>query len=235
MSEFSLELLQAINDWQCGGDHKQKIRKGERIKLLAQSLPDRFRTSPDVCFRQEAHPPERTWQLLSENKLPETTAAWILDLPTAKTFKGGVPPSDLTGIILKITPSLKNVVVNLDALYSDQLFQASVSENKLNIIRFYDGIGRYADGQREVILEMEYLTQDMIFSYGGFAANRVILREQLFRDLKLSLSQENFDAFCQQNEFDSTGAWWLYEVGTQNVLMNIYRVATKGAGRLLPD
>ena len=32
MPEFSLELLQAINDWQSGGDHNQKVQRGEALK-----------------------------------------------------------------------------------------------------------------------------------------------------------------------------------------------------------
>lgn len=36
---FSLELLQAVSDWQRGGDAKQNIRRGQTLKDACASLP----------------------------------------------------------------------------------------------------------------------------------------------------------------------------------------------------
>ncbi|SRR6266480_6110694 len=77
---FPPELIQAVNDWQRGGDHKQKVRRGQRLKECAALLPPRFRACDQTCFRQEAHEKDRIWQLLADNRLPETIAAWTTDL-----------------------------------------------------------------------------------------------------------------------------------------------------------
>src|SRR4051794_20488505 len=94
-TDFTIEILQALNDWQRGGDHKQKIRRGARLKKSIASLPVRFRTCQVVCYRQEAHSQGRTAQLLLDRQLPETITGWTTDLTIAKQFKGGIPPVGL--------------------------------------------------------------------------------------------------------------------------------------------
>src|ERR1700688_3487016 len=101
---FPPELIQAVNDWQRGGDHKQKVRRGQRLKDYAALLPSRSRACDQTCFRQEAHEKHRIWQLLADNRLPETIAAWTTDLDTGKNFKGGVPPPGLQGVIFSLVP-----------------------------------------------------------------------------------------------------------------------------------
>ena len=44
-----------------------------------------------------AHEKDRVWQLLSENKLPETIASWTSSHDVARYFKGGAPPEPLKG------------------------------------------------------------------------------------------------------------------------------------------
>jgi len=46
--------------------------------------------SNDEHYRQESHKEDRTWQLLIDNELPETIAAWSLSLDVVQTFKGGM-------------------------------------------------------------------------------------------------------------------------------------------------
>ena len=39
---FTRELLQAVSDWQRGGDDRQKSRRGECLKALAENLDQHF-------------------------------------------------------------------------------------------------------------------------------------------------------------------------------------------------
>jgi hypothetical protein len=66
---FTRDCVQAVNDWQHGGDHRQKVRRGEKLKQEALVLPREFRPCDALCFRQKAHPKGRVWQLLADNKL----------------------------------------------------------------------------------------------------------------------------------------------------------------------
>lgn len=52
-------------------------------------------------------------QLLADNHLPETIAPWTIDIETARTLKGGVPPAGLQGVIFKIKRPKNSVVLNL--------------------------------------------------------------------------------------------------------------------------
>ena len=88
---FTRDLIQAVSDWQRGGSHDQKVKRGERLKTAAALLPEHFRTCAATCFRQEAHEKDRVWQLLADNHLPETIASWTTNIAIAKAFKGGVP------------------------------------------------------------------------------------------------------------------------------------------------
>jgi hypothetical protein len=149
---FTRELMQAVNDWQRGGGHDQKVRRGRRLKECAALLPTQFRICGEVCFRQEAHEKDRIWQLLADRRLPETIAAWTMDLDVAKTFKGGVPPPGLQGVIFSLVPPAGSVVLNLVTLYADPAFRAAVEAHKADLIGLADGIGRWDISQIAVIL-----------------------------------------------------------------------------------
>jgi len=93
-SPFSIEFLQAVNDWQRGGDAKQNRKRGESLRSQCRSLPETFRESPLVCHRQIALPKSGVWDLIGAGKLTEKVSSRTLDLEVAKGFKGGVPPKD---------------------------------------------------------------------------------------------------------------------------------------------
>jgi hypothetical protein len=143
-----------VSDWQRGGDHDQKVRRGRRLKEWAAELPPRFRECYTTCFRQEAHQKDRTWQLLADGHLLEEIASWTTDLDVAKRFKGGVPPPGLRGLIFSIMPPAEAVVLNLNTLFADLAFCDAVETHRPNVTGFGDGIGRWRESQREVVLEL---------------------------------------------------------------------------------
>jgi hypothetical protein len=191
---FTVELIQAVNDWQRGGGHHQKVQRGASLKRCATNLPPRYRECQLACFRQEAHEKDRTWQLLANNCLPETIAAWTTDLRLAKTLKGGVPPLGLQGVIFKLIPPQGSVVLNLITLYADPDFLAAVEAHKTNIVGFHDGIGRWRDSQSEVVLELGNVHSAEVYSYGGFSANREALAELWLGHPPTPEDVANFDA-----------------------------------------
>lgn len=218
MNKFTLEALQAINDWQRGGNHQQKIKRGDRLKKVALALPDKFRSCTEPCYRQEAHEKGRIWKLLAENALPETIAAWTSDLKTAMDFKGGVPPQGWQGVILSITPTAGSIVLNLAEVYKDPDFQAAVAAHQSTITGFGDGIGRYGNTQHEVVLELGSLSQTAIYSYGGFASGRDVLAEQYYRRKPSLEDLREFETLCANANIPEGGEWWLSPEGTRRVL-----------------
>jgi hypothetical protein len=218
VADFTLELLQAINDWQRGGNHKQKLKRGEKLKELAAALPKRYRTCSETCYRQEAHEKDRIWKLLADESLPETIAAWTTDLSIALNFKNGVPPDGLRGVIFSLTPPSESVVINLIEVYSDSDFRSAIERHKSEITGFGDGIGRYDDTQREVVLELHKVGPETIHCYGGYASDRETLAHQFFGRKPNAEGLAFFEQLCRQANMPENGAWWLSQEGTRNVL-----------------
>ena len=215
---FTCELVQAVFDWQRGGSHDQKVKRGECLKAAAATLPEAFRVCTGSCFRQEAHEKDRVWQLLADNHLPETIASWTTDIGVAKAFKGGVPPPGLHGVIFKITPPKNSVVLNLTALNANPAFQAVVETHKANIAGYRDGLGRWQDSQREVVLELGNLAQASVYSYGGFSSDRETLVELRLGRKPTPEDLAEFDELAKKAGITAGGEWWLSESGTQAVL-----------------
>lgn len=171
--EFSLPLLQAVNDWQLGGDEKTARKRGLALRDACESLPPEFKAVPSVCFRQIALGKRSVWDLLGEMSLAEKISSWTLDLTLAKDFKGGVPPEGqgFQGVIFERAAASGEVVVNLWALYRDARFQEAIDRHKGSISRYHAGIGRYGNTQSEVVLRIDALDEDDIHSLGGHSSS----------------------------------------------------------------
>jgi hypothetical protein len=216
---FTPELIQAVSDWQRDGDHRQKVKRGQRLKECTPALPIQFRTCDQACYRQEAHKKDRVWQLLADNRLPETIASWTTDLAVAKHFKGGVPPAEWQGAIFTLTPPPGTVVLNLVSLFTDVSFLAAVEAHQSRIRHFHNGIGRWRASQSEVVLELGSLDPATVYSYGGLynkesLAALVLQREPTAEDLAAL-------GTLLARIGSSRDDWWLTPSGTQAVLKRI--------------
>ncbi len=215
---FTRDLIQAVNDWQRGGSHSQKVKRGLRLKECVADFPERFRTCELPCFRQEAHEKDRVWQLLADDHLPETIAAWTTDIAVAKDIKGGVPPEGLQGVIFRIEPTESSVVANLNAFYAEPDFVSSIEKHRSEINGFHDGIGRWGNSQREVVLEQSSLDQAAIYSYGGYTSNRETLIELHYQRAATAEDLAEFDRLARQANVVAPGPWWLSQSGTEALM-----------------
>lgn len=205
---FTVELLQAINDWQRGGDAKQKKRRGEALKAAAVCLPLEFRQAGCTCYRQIALDKKSVWQVGTRYQLKETLSSWTESLEVAQDFKGGVPPIGYQGVIFKIEPGTVTVILNLSALFRNTEFNNAVEENKQNIVGFDKGIGRYGNSQTEVVIETEFLPLDSIHSWGGFSSPESKLAEMFFGRAASANELEWFRNLMKQAGH-SCGPYWL--------------------------
>lgn len=169
---FDIKLLQAVSDWQRGGDQRQNLRRGLVLKNACAHLPEQYRACVLCCFRQVALPKGGVWELIGENRLPEKISSWTLDIEISKTFKGGVPPKGhgYQGVVLCVRPSFCAVVVNLHELYQDPVFVEAMERNSDVITGYHDGAGRYGNSQCEVVLEVSSVSQEAIYSLGGHSS-----------------------------------------------------------------
>ncbi|HRP72155.1 MAG TPA: hypothetical protein PK743_05925 [Luteimonas sp.] len=220
---FDLPLLQAISDWQRGGN---SVKRGAALKQACTNanLPINYRESPLVCFRQIALPKGGVWALLGEDNLPEKISSWTLDLVVAKTFKGGVPPQNggFQGVIFNIHPPAGSVIVNLREVYRDPAFQAALAQHEASIDGYHEGAGRWGDSQSEVVLEIGTVNQQDVFSLGEWSSSpgEIVDMAAVVMHGTEHIPQEERDALLLHAE-KAAGPAWLEMEPTKRVLARL--------------
>ncbi len=205
---FTAQLIQAINDWQRGGDAMMKAKRGRRLKQLAALLEERFRTVRAKCYRRIALDKASVFDMGDDLKLDETISSWTLDLSFAKQFKDGVPEPGWQGVIFAIEPTASQVVLNLAAVYAEEAFAEACERLRPTIKGFEHGIGRYGDSQKEVILDVEYVPIDAILALGGYSSDLpTIAAKYLGRPATDAELAELEQALVSRGR--APGAWWL--------------------------
>ena len=206
---FSLELLQAISDWQRGGDVKQKAKRGKALKDASRDLPKNFKEIRSNCYRQIALDSGSVWNIGTKYQLNETISSWTTSLDIAKKFKGGVPPVGYQGVIFRISPSDESeVVVNLDELFRSNEFRDFIEANKHDVNGFDQGMGRYDNSQSEVVIKTEYLKLSALFAWGGYSSPESQLAEMFFGHAANSEELNLFRDLMNQAGH-KCGAYWL--------------------------
>lgn len=197
LHNFGLELLQAVSDWQRGGDAVQKKMRGDALKAAANSLPEAFK-SAGCCFRRIALNKSSVWAVGTNLKLSETISAWTEDIEIAKNIKKGVPLDGSQGVIFTLNPTPDQVIVNLAALYRDDAFCSSMEQSKSIITGYTHGAGKYSNSQNEVVLEVEFLPLESIHSWGGYSSSELELAERLYghapSEEELNVFRDSMDA-----------------------------------------
>ena len=234
---FPATLLHAIDRWQKGGDHAAKMKRGQRLKQEVLALNDaHLRWCPDVVYRRLALPQRFIWTFITTGALPETISAWSLDPDIAKGLKCGVPPEwrdgkRWFGVILEHKPKPEEVVVNLDALWVDLRYQRSLAEAEPE--KYAEGIRRYQNSQREVVLDLARVSLKQIWSWGGYSSSVEELTG-LFLGVKPAPVQINWvRGMIEENDIQ-IGARWTSSSGAQNVTLRVIERA-KRRGLPVPE
>lgn len=165
---FTIDLIQKINDWQCGGDAKQSKKRGLALKDAVKDLSLEFRQAEKACYRQVALTKSYVWTIGTEHQLSEKISSWSECLIVARNFKGGVPPQGYQGVIFSIQPPITSVIVNLNCLYNNIEFIQAISIHKDKITGYNNGIGKYGSSQQEIVIEIENLPLNSVHSWGVY-------------------------------------------------------------------
>lgn len=208
---FDINLLQAINDWQRGGNAQQKKSRGLRLKEAAKQLDPEFKRVSLCCFRQIALDKSSLWKFGDTLHLTETISAWTTSLELAKQFKGGVPPAGLQGIIFEILPVPSTVIVNLSTLFRDETFRCACEVLKNEIVGYSDGIGRYRGTQHEVLLEIESVSLANVYALGGYSSSHEIIARRFFGHEPTQEESRWFDELLARSARKSGPNWLLGE------------------------
>lgn len=206
---YSVELIQAISDWQRGGSSAQKQKRGAMLKKLAGTLPKRFRETTDRCYRQIALTEGHMRRVGTKYELLESISGWTKCERVAREFKGGVPTKGgYQGVIFSVIPTEGQVIIDIAALFADEGFNAAIEDHQGSIKGFHNGIGRYRGSQQEVVLELECVPLAALYAWGGYSSSSNDLAEMFFGH---SPTPEEWTTFRQlmARTGVTSGARWL--------------------------
>ncbi len=234
---FPDTLLHAVDRWQKGGDHAAKVKRGERLENKVLALGDsNLRRCPEVVYRRLALPQRFIWTFITSGTLPERISAWSLDPDVARGVKGGVPAEwqdgkRWVGVILEHKPEPGEVVINLDALWGDIGYQQALEASGPE--KYTEGIRRYENSQREVVLDLAQVTLKQIWSWGGYSSSTEELAGQFFGAKPTPEQIDWLGKTIEENNIQ-TGARWTSSSGARNVTLRVIEWA-KCRGFPVPD
>lgn len=216
---FTLELLQAINDWQIGGTIEAKESLAENIKKYAIHLPSKFKTLSNVCYRKINLEGKYILEIGLCGEILEKYSSWTLRSSIVQNFDGGIPEHQSCKIpyIFELNPSNSEdfeVIINLYELFNDLDFKTACVENQKFIKDFHLGIGEFKNSEAEVILKVSKLGRDQIWALGGHG---IKTKEEFYKLINevfefingKPLELKEFDEMISQNNIPIGGSMWI--------------------------
>ena len=132
-----------------------------------------------------------------------------------------MPPDGWQGVVLSIKAPPNGVIVSLWKLYKTREFLDALDHHKHAISGFSEGAGRYCGTQCEIVLEVDAVSQDDIYSLGGYSSGFDDLVRQ---DAEIIYGREPTPVEEAELEWKSehlrttAGPRWLGYDGTKRVL-----------------
>jgi hypothetical protein len=207
---FSIELIDAINRWMIAPTPEA----ADRIDKAAVHLPAEFKSRNEPVFRRIALEKGFVWDLLAEARLLEKISSWSLSEDVAKKFDGGVPPLGWQGVIFKIDPTKGRTVLNISRLFASGQFRIAIEKYASAVPNSEYGIREFQDSEREVLIEVDALYPDEIFSLAGYSSSREeIIRQagiEIYRR-EPNVEEQTFLADCLEKTGHKLGPAWLTE------------------------
>lgn len=234
---FPPSFLYAVERWQKGGDRAAKATRGERLKRETLAMDDGLlRECKRRVYRRLALDQSYIWTFITTGVLPEAISGWTVDDDIAKGIKGGVPEEwkdgkRWFGVILEHEPRPEEVILNLETLWVDLKYQSAL--NAAGPTLYTEGIRRYANSQREVVLEVPKVSLRQIRCWGGYSSTIEHIAELIVgappTDEQVAWLRGLVDEYNVP-----IGARWTTPSGADNVTMRVLAHARK-QGYLVPS
>lgn len=162
---YTHALIEAIDDWQAGS--KDKERKAARLIKASEHLPANYRTAPAEVFRQlRANAPLAAG--VAFDAMADFVSSWTTSLEVAKHFRESDGDRTKALMIFRRRPMPGDVILDLNVVYADPDFMDTVRDAEKRLGRTFNGIGRWQNSQREVVLNETVIGNDDIVSLGAF-------------------------------------------------------------------
>jgi hypothetical protein len=168
---YSQEFVQSVSDWMRDCDRDERLKRGQPLKEFCSTLDPKFRKiiNPKV-YRQLTLTGNYLIESGKTYSLEEQISCWTTSKKVAKELKGGVHPDKFffITVIFWGKPSPNTIVVNLGRLIKDDAFSSAVDRYKDNIKYFSQGLGKWKESQKEVVLDLSSISIDNVYAFGSF-------------------------------------------------------------------
>lgn len=211
---FTLEILQAINDWQ----RSTTKARGKKLEKLCVNLPAQYKTVEFTCYRKINLQKDGVFSMFAHYRLPERISSWSSSVEVVKGFKRGVSLRVVEqSFIYQTIPTPSEVILNLIAVYNSSDFQSALSLHRKDINDIHLGIDFYGNSQLEVVLKKDVVTDNDIYMLGGRSSAFCASHSPIIK--KLSLSYLHYDITTNK----VIAFKWLSPEKTRKVIDNILR------------
>ncbi|ENN7602976.1 hypothetical protein ACAI74_004796 [Escherichia coli] len=185
---FTLEILQAINDWQ----RSTTKNRGKKLETLCVNLPAQYKTVDFACYRKINLQKDGVFSMFAHYRLPERISSWSSSVDVVKNFKHGVSLNIVEqSFIYQTSPTPNEIILNLIAVYNSSDFQSALSLHRKDIDNVHLGIDKYGNSQLEVVLKKDFVTHNDIYMLGGRSSAFCVSHSPIIQ--KMSLSYLDYD------------------------------------------
>ena len=179
MPDSPITLLRAVEDW-LNHDPVLRLERAAKLRAEIEQVQPEFKRCIAPCYRRIDFPkdpnenprgvPLPLLDLLHTGKLAESVSSWTTDPSVAKAHLEGVQ-ADATCVIFKHVPSPGEVLVNFSELLNAPAVQRALRGGS------FPAIESWMTRQREVVLEVEHVTPEDVYAWGGLVGNVGQLRQ----------------------------------------------------------
>lgn len=211
---FTLELLQAINDWQLSTTKE----RGKKLETLCVNIPAQYKTVDFPCYRKINLQKDGVFSIFAHYRLPERISSWSSSVDVVKIFKRGVSSKIVEqSFIYQTIPTPNEVILNLIAVYKSSDFKSALNLHRKGINNVHLGIDRYGYSQLEVVLKKDFVTHNDIYMLGGRSSDFCVSHSPVIR--KMSLSYLAYD--LRKNKVIAFK--WLSPESTRRIIERVLR------------
>lgn len=210
---YTLDFLQTINDWQ-KWTSSVKYRAKLINRLLSLKVPSELRNPIKCCYRVTDFNKKEGRNIIdtgvNEYINFDRITSWTLEYEIAKNFyKAPLKPMEGINYIVKICPTVDDIIINLDTVYSDENFWKACNKLKFYIKRYDKGIIRYNNTQKEIILKPMIVSLDNIFAFGGYSSTKNELMQIFYNKTQITPLEEHLFENLLNKSGAQLGKFWI--------------------------
>ena len=227
MAPYKQSFFKALEEW-LNLDSRRRPEVVAALREELKDVEDEYKQCSVRCYRRIDFPKDPgdnprgistpLLDLLHTGELEESVSSWTTAPSVAMNHMEGVQKGD-TCVIFAYQPKPEQVWLNLNAILQSPRLATRTT-----------AIQSWMTQEREVILEVPYLTPDDVYAWGGFVGSIEQLRLEADILGRPAEFIENLESYLQARGIRPGQEYWLSEERSR---ATAYRMQTFTRGRYL--